>query len=239
MTTASAIILQARMASTRLPGKALANLGGRPLVARCVERLAARSSLPVILATTIRAEDDVLAEEGRSLGIPVIRGAVDDVLGRFVQVATSLGLLDCVRATADNPAVDPDAPRRVLDLRRRAGADHVVEHGLPYGAAVEAISTAALVRAAALTSDANDREHVTAFIRRDPRFFALAAIAPAEVRRPDVRLTVDTAEDLERMRLLYALAGPLTPPPSLATMIAAFDRAETARGPRAPEVTAR
>ena len=64
MTTASAIILQARMASSRLPGKALANLGGRPIVARCVERLAVRSSMPVILATTTRADDDVLAEGG-------------------------------------------------------------------------------------------------------------------------------------------------------------------------------
>lgn len=239
MTTASAIILQARMASSRLPGKALANLGGRPIVARCVERLAVRSSMPVILATTTRADDDVLAEEGRSLGIPVFRGAVDDVLGRFVQVVTTLGLLDCVRATADNPAVDPDAPRRVLDLRRRAGADHVVEHGLPHGAAVEAISASALVRAATMTSDLGDREHVTPFIRRDRRFFALAAIAPANVRRPDVRLTVDTAEDLERMRLLYALLGSPTPPPSLAEMIAAFDRAEAARASRSTELTAR
>jgi spore coat polysaccharide biosynthesis protein SpsF len=237
--TSSAIILQARMASSRLPGKAMANLGGRPLVARCVERLRAQSTLPVILATTTRSDDDVLAEEGRSLGVTVVRGAADDVLSRFVQVVTAFGLEDCIRATADNPAVDTDAPQRVLDLRRRANADHVVEHGLPYGAAVEAVSAAALVRAAECATDPADREHVTTFIRRDPQFVALTAIAPREVRRPDVRLTVDTLEDLERMRLLYAMLGRVSPPPPLADLIAASDRAQRQSRSRTPEAGTR
>jgi len=100
--SASAIVLQARMGSTRLPGKALADLAGLTVLARCVERLQATSGLPVVLATTTDPADDSLCEAGQRLGVTVVRGAVDDVLGRFVQVATTLGLTDLVRATCDN-----------------------------------------------------------------------------------------------------------------------------------------
>jgi spore coat polysaccharide biosynthesis protein SpsF (cytidylyltransferase family) len=155
-----------------------------------------------------------------------MRGADEDVLGRFVMVATRLSLIDIVRATADNPAVDIDAARRVLDLRRRTGADHVVEYGLPYGTAVEAVSAEALARSAELTSDPQDREHVTSFIRRDPRFVTLSAIAPPALRRPGLRLTVDTPEDLEWVRRVFdhaeGLSG-MTTPASLAALIAAAD----------------
>src|SRR5207247_2141293 len=81
---------------------------------------------------------------GERLGVEVIRGREDDVLARFVMVASRLSLTDLVRATADNPAVDMDAPRRVLELRRRTRADRVVEYGLPYGTAVEAVSAESL-----------------------------------------------------------------------------------------------
>lgn len=202
----SAIVLQARMGSTRLPGKSLAPVAGRSLLAHCVERLRASSDMRVVVATTMRMEDDSVEREAERLGVEVVRGPDEDVLARYVMVAMRLGLVDLVRATADNPAVDIDAPRRVLDIRRRTGADHVVEFGLPYGSAVEAVSTAALVRAAALATDAADREHVTSFIRRDSRFVAISAIAPPAVRRPNLRLTVDTAEDLEWVRRIFGLA---------------------------------
>ena len=87
-----------------------------------------------------------------------------------------------------------------MAFRQRVGADHVVECGLPMGTAVEAVSLDALDRADTLISDPYDREHVTSFVRRDARFRALRAVAPGDVRRPGLRLTIDTPEDLEFIR---------------------------------------
>lgn len=207
MTRRTAIVLQARMGSSRLPGKALEMLGGRALLERCIARLQSRPGFPVVLATTTKSEDDCLVALAERVGIDVVRGADEDVLGRFVEVVNRLGLETVVRATGDNPAVDADAPHRVVALLERTGADHVVERGLPYGAAVEAVTADALVAAAAATDDPYDREHVTPFIRRNRRFVALAAIAPGEVHEPDLRLTVDTPDDLEWLRRVVNAVG--------------------------------
>ena len=152
-----------------------------------------------------------------------MRGSAEDVLSRFVLAADLFDLRTIIRATADNPAVDMDAPRRTLDLIERTGACHVVEHGLPYGCAVEAVSVEALREAAAEATEAYDREHVTPFLKRERRFRAIDAIAPAVVRRPDLRLTVDTPEDLDFLRWIYAFADERSGPPSLPTLIAAAD----------------
>jgi spore coat polysaccharide biosynthesis protein SpsF len=221
----AAIVLQARMGSHRLPGKALALVAGRSVLEHCLERLRAASGIPVVLATTTRAEDDRVAAEGERLGVRVVRGPDEDVLARFVMVASQLSLTDLVRATADNPAVDMEAPRRVLDLRRSTRADHVTEQGLPYGTAVEAVSAAALVRAAELTADPLDREHVTTFIRRDSRFVSLQPAAPALLRRPALRLTVDTARDLAFVRKVFDTAEQQRPRPvPLAALIVVAER---------------
>jgi len=217
----SAIVLQARMGSMRLPGKTLAPIEGRTILAHCLERLRYRSGLRVIVATTTSPDDDVLASEARRLDAPVVRGSVDDVLSRFVLVADTFNLTAMIRATADNPAVDMDAPRRTLELLERTGAAHVVEHGLPYGAAVEAIDCNDLRRVAAEATDPYDREHVTPFLKRDRRFRALDALAPATVRCPELRLTVDTPEDLEFIRRVYAFSAPGDGPAPLSELIAA------------------
>lgn len=222
----AAVILQARMGSSRLPGKVLAPIAGRSMLAHCVERLQ-QSGLPVIVATTELSEDDRTVAEALRVGALVFRGSVDDVLHRFYQAALHHGLKDVVRATADNPAVDMDAVARTLTLLRRSGADHVVEHGLPHGAAVEAVTVDALARAVETAIDPYDREHVTPLIRRDQRFFALPAVAPGAVRRPAVRLTVDTGADLAFMRRVFALAGAMPgEPASLADIIRAAARAQ-------------
>jgi len=140
-----------------------------------------------------------------------------------VQAARDHGLTEVVRATADNPAVDLDAPGRTLALLRRAHADCVVERGLPYGACVEAVTAAALETADALAFDAYDREHVTPFIRRDRRFRSFDALGPGQVRRPSMRLTVDTPDDLDHMRRVFAALGADTLAP-LTAIIAAVDR---------------
>jgi spore coat polysaccharide biosynthesis protein SpsF len=218
------IILQARMGSRRLPGKVLADVAGRPLVEHCIVRLIRAGVGPVILATTIQPADDPLVRFAERLGIRVVRGPEDDVLQRFGQVADYLDARFFIRATADNPAVDVDALARVIAVIDSTGADHVVEDDLPIGAAVEAVRTAALYQALAQARDPYDREHVTPFLYRNPgRFVALRPQAPPAIRRPDVRLTVDTAEDLVFMRQVLEQAALAGDPPPLSAVIAAAD----------------
>ena len=224
MSARAAIVIQARMGSARLPGKSLAPIGGRSLLARVVERLLHQGELPVVLATTTLLADDMLCEEADRLGGTVVRGSADDVLGRYAFAASLLGAPAIIRATADNPAVDLDAPLRTLDFLLRSGADYVVDYGLPLGGTVEAMTTAALVRAAALATEPYDREHVTPFVRRDGRSRAIDALAPTALRRPDLRFTVDTADDLDYLRRIYHEAGPAESPWPIDAFIAAADR---------------
>jgi spore coat polysaccharide biosynthesis protein SpsF len=202
----SAIVLQARMGSTRLPGKVLERIGSRTILEHCIGRLRL-SGLPVIVATSVAAADDAIVPVAKEAGAAVFRGDELDVLARYLEAARAFELSEVVRATADNPFVDSDGPARVLTFRHRVGADHAVECGLPLGAAVEAVSVEALARAASLITDPYDREHVTSFIRRDARFSALRAVAPGHLRRPGLRLTVDTREDLDFARDVYAQVG--------------------------------
>lgn len=224
--SSAVIILQARMGSTRLPGKSLAQIGARRLVAHCLARLLAGSAARVVLATTVNGEDDALAEAAAAYAVPVFRGAVDDVLLRYVQAARAFDARYVVRATADNPLTDIDAPERVLAALRESGADHVTETGLPYGAAVEATTLEALERAARYAADPSDREHVTTLMRRDrERFTPLVIPAPAAVRRPDLRVTVDTRQDLEAMRGLARRMDNWIAVPGLAQAIQVMDAA--------------
>jgi spore coat polysaccharide biosynthesis protein SpsF len=216
------IVLQARFASQRLPGKALARIGGRPILARCLDRLRTGSAAPVVLATTTNPEDDALAALARDAGVLVVRGPSADVLRRFTIAAARFNATHVVRATADNPAVDIDAAGRVLEALMASGTDYVVESGLPYGSCVEAATVDALNRADAIATSAEDREHVTRLIRRDRLFQALEVPAPALLTAPNLRLTVDTLQDLAFMRrLLDELGNPATEPPLLAYIKAA------------------
>ena len=96
------IILQARMASTRLPGKALASIGARTLIGHCLARLRIGGAAPVVLATTTNQEDDVLVATAAKYGVMAFRGSADDVLSRYVQAAQSIEARLVVRATGDN-----------------------------------------------------------------------------------------------------------------------------------------
>lgn len=196
------IVLQARMGSTRLPGKVLAKIGHRTILELCVRRLE-HSKFPVVVATTEQGEDDMVERAARLLGVEVHRGPVDDVLTRVIDAASAFGFTEIVRATADNPFVDMGAAERASAARQRGAADHAIECGLPIGAAVEAVALDALIRARELVTDPYDREHVTSLVRRDPRFRALRAVAPGLVRRGGLRLTVDTPDDLAVAREIH------------------------------------
>ncbi len=222
----TAVLLQARMGSTRLPGKSMLDLAGRPLVEHAIRRLQA-SEYPVVLVTTTLPEDDVLAAAAARLGAHTFRGAIEDVLGRYARAAQAFELHRVVRATADNPAVDIDSVGRTLTMLDRTGADHIVEAGLPVGGTVEAMRASALLAASRAATDPYDREHVTPFLKRGA-FTSIPVLATGRLRRPNLRLTVDTADDLAWMqRLCDAMPRDLFPA-SLARFIEAADRVRRA-----------
>jgi spore coat polysaccharide biosynthesis protein SpsF (cytidylyltransferase family) len=217
------IVLQARMGSTRLRGKVLADVVGATVLERCIRRLRSAAVGPVVVATTWRPEDDPIAEASRRLYASTVRGDVDDVLARYLQAAGPWKGPFVIRATADNPLVDPGACIRVVESLRK-GADYVVERGLPIGAAVEGMTTVALRIAGRKAEAPDDREHVTPWLRRARHCFDVQEpAAPAGLARPDLRVTIDTPGDLDFVRRIVAEAGshPLTP---LAEYIRAADR---------------
>ena len=223
MSDTVAIVLQARMGSGRLPGKALVDLCGRSILAHCITRLRHTGVAPVIVATSIEREDDPIAAAAEACGADSCRGSLDDVLTRVLQVAGRYDLDLVVRATADNPAVDIEAPARVVSRLQATGADYVCERGLPYGAAVEAVRVPALERSVSLADDA-DREHVTTAVRRHAdRFIVRLPWAPAALRRPELRFTVDTETDLTYLRQLFHAVDTTTDPVPLACLIATAD----------------
>ena len=220
-----AILLQARTDSTRLPRKALAPIAGRTVLGWCLDRLCAAAADTVVLATTDRAVDDALVREAEERGVLTFRGPTDDVLRRMRLAADQAGADIVVRATADNPAVDVEAPGRLVHWLTSRGAEYVAERGLPYGAAVEAMTIGALRRADEIATMPSDREHVTPMMRRDAeRFESLEVEAPRALRRPDLRLTVDTEEDLLRMRRVLGACVGASGVPSLEAIIEAADR---------------
>lgn len=196
------IVLQARMGSRRLPSKVMAPLAGHPLVEYCIVRLCASGVGPVVLATTTEPEDASLVALGARLGVLTWTGPVDDVLRRYADVVCAHPDTHYViRATADNPFVDIDAPRRVLKTLGD-GADYVVEEALPLGAAVEGVRRGVLLQAQRAATTSYDREHVTPWVRRANGIVRALPMAPDQVQAPDLRLTVDTPSDLAHVQHL-------------------------------------
>jgi spore coat polysaccharide biosynthesis protein SpsF len=193
-------VLQARMSSTRLPGKVMRPLAGEPMIGRQIERLRRAASLDrLVVATSTGAEDDPLAAYCEGLGAPVFRGPLDDVLGRFAAAAEAFGPAEAVvRLTADCPLADPEVVDEVVRTHLASGADYtsnvLPNRTFPKGLDVEAVRTEALLSAAREAADPYEREHVTPFLYRRPERFRIASVE----RSPslaDLRWTVDTPED--------------------------------------------
>ena len=220
----SIVVLQARMGSSRLPGKVLAPICGRTILSHCIRRLQAAAIGEVIVATSTRPEDMAVVVEAQRHNVRVVRGSSTDVLGRYLLAIEDWQGPFVFRATADNPVVDIDAPGRVLKVLE-GGADYCVEEGLPVGAAVEGMRTSALRESATLAQSPYDREHVTPYLRHQPGRFAVRPVAaPPECYRPHLRLTVDTRDDLAYVRSLLEQAGAEARLVALRDVIALADR---------------
>jgi spore coat polysaccharide biosynthesis protein SpsF len=191
--------LQARMGSTRLPGKVLMSIHGQSILERAVRRLRAAPTVDdVVVLTTCLREDDAIVEESKRLGAGIYRGPVRDVLARFYEAAEHLQPDIIIRATADNPLIEIGSIERIVDAVYWGGFDLCMEEGLPYGAATEAVTRKALIRAHTKAHEARHREHVTLFIKERPEEFRVAFLTPPNsLKYPQVRVTVDTPDDFD------------------------------------------
>lgn len=201
----TAIILQARIDSSRLSGKALLPLDGKPLVIRVMEAL---NHVPASLRILACPEDSLsdfspLAEE---CGFKIHAGPKEDVLERYCQAIRRFNITRVIRATGDNPFVFTDAAIAVNEEAVSLNADYAGYIGLPFGAGVESVSASALQQAAAHGANEYDREHVCPFLYNHPELYQVhRPPAPACWNAPELRLTVDTREDYERAIELYAV----------------------------------
>lgn len=204
-------VIQARMGSTRLPGKVLADIEGRPLLAWTVDGVSAiRGVAAVVVATTTEAADDALAGHAEELGVDVHRGSVVDVLRRCRDAVARYNPDVVIRQTADNPFPDSAVAESQVRLLTEEGFDYVGISGWPLGIAAEACRFAALESADREATDPADREHVMPFLYRQPDRFRIGASRRSGAGRPvaaDARYTVDTEADLAFARALAARLG--------------------------------
>lgn len=201
-------LLQARSASTRLPGKVLKPLAGEPMILRQLERVRrARCLDGIVVAISDDSSDDDLAIVLADAGYDYVRGPLEDVLGRFVQAVDEYQPDVVVRLTADCPLISPSVMNLVIDRFHASSADYVsntMRPTYPDGLDVEVVTAAALREVAGASSDAHEREHVTLGIyRRTDQFSVENVVDPSGIDNSFMRWTVDTPEDFAFVAEVY------------------------------------
>ncbi|HEV7556649.1 MAG TPA: glycosyltransferase family protein [Kofleriaceae bacterium] len=201
-------IVQARMGSTRLRGKVLADLAGDSMLARVIARLRkARTIDEIVVATTSQPDDDRVVAEATRCGIGSYRGSEHDVLERYLGAARAWRATTIVRVTSDCPLLDPSVVDRVVSALPGADyASNTHSRTFPRGLDVEALTIGALEKIGRLGTSQAAREHVTAFVMEKPHLFTIRQVA-SSTDDSDLRWTVDTGEDLALVRALYARLG--------------------------------
>jgi spore coat polysaccharide biosynthesis protein SpsF len=201
-------IVQARMESSRLPGKVLMDICGSTMLELVVRRTQQSKLIDkVIVATTTSIADNVIIAECGRLNVPFFRGDEQDVLKRYYRTALAYGMDAVVRITSDCPLVDPRLTDKVIEAHLNSSADYTcngVEWGFPRGLDTEIFNFKTLQKAYYEAQKDYEREHVTPYIYLHSDIFKLKSVqATGKLMRPDLRFTVDTEEDLKLMKEIY------------------------------------
>lgn len=206
----TAVIVQARIGSSRLPGKVLEPLGARSALVRCLERCARITAADeVICAVPDTPENDPVAREARSAGFRATRGGEHDVLSRYADAARACGAETVVRITSDCPFVDPVIVDQTIALFHASAADYAsnsLPARFPHGLDCEVFSAKRLFEAERSARSAAEREHVTVWIQNNPAVRRAGLIGPGGgVER--LRWTLDQPEDLQFCQGVFAHLG--------------------------------
>ena len=202
------ITIEARMSATRLPGKTLKPLHGRPMLARMIERLKrVKLADVIVIATTDRPEDEPIVDLAKELGIGYYQGSSKDVLDRVLKAAKKYEIDLIVETCGDCPVIDSG----ILDRQIQAFLDNDVDYvgchlvkTFPLGLDAKLFTTKTLEEVANITNDPPDRENVSLYIYEHPEKYKLLNIkAEGRYCRPDLRLVVDYKEDFQLIETIY------------------------------------
>lgn len=208
-------VIQARMGSTRLPGKVLMPLGDASVLAQVVRRTRrSRRLREVLIATTTLPEDEAIVAECARLGVPVLRGPVDDVLARYAAATRQLDGDAVVRITSDCPLIDAGVIDDMLAhyaalVAAGTPCDYLgntLERSFPRGLDTEVVRSAALLRAHDEAREPFEREHVTPYLYQHPERFALQGWRAA-LDASEQRWTLDTPQDYRLLSTIYTALG--------------------------------
>jgi spore coat polysaccharide biosynthesis protein SpsF len=197
------VFLQARIDSSRLPGKALLLIRGKALLFHAMESL---KKVPADIHVLLTEEGSLaaLSPLAGQAGFEIFSGSKADVLKRFCDALAVFPVDTLIRATGDNPLVSWEMASRLLKEHRKLKADYSGYFGLPTGCGVEVVRAESLLKAQRESSDPYDREHVTPYIYKNPRIFSLhRPLAPAR-RRASFSVSVDTQEDFDRVAAVFS-----------------------------------
>ena len=215
------LVIFSRIDSRRLPGKALRDLAGRPLLGRVIDQArCVPGAHPIIVATSDRSDDDPIAEFARGDGVKVFRGSTDDVLGRAIACAKLNRLAWLVRICGDSPFVDAGLAGHMIGLSERYECDlitNVFPRTYPKGTSIEVINVEALYSTDAITTELDEREHMTRPFYRNADQFRIRNVRAEFEGGTDVSLAVDTPEDLARSAWIIGKLG--APSASLPMMV--------------------
>jgi len=208
--------IEARMTSSRLPGKVLLPAADRPMLFHLIRRLRAVPSIAeIVLATTTNATDDVLVDVARAERIRVFRGSEDDVMTRVIEAAESARADVVVEITGDCPIIDPEIAELVIRMYVANSAAYVSNNHLrtyPDGMDTQVFALETLKLSASMTDDRLDHEHVTLHIRNHPELFPpIYVVAPPDLHWPRLGLTLDEPADYELIRRLIEHFEPANP----------------------------
>ena len=225
----TAAVIQARMNSSRLPGKVLLDAVGKPMLELMIERVQRVPSLDrIIVATTENASDDLVVALAERLGVGAYRGSEDDVLGRVLEAARAQGAEVIVELTGDCPLIDPEIIEHCIEAYRAGGVDFVpnaITHSFPVGMDVNIYATEVLADVARRTDDPLYHEHVSLFIHQNPDIYSLKGVAaPAEFTRPEIELTLDEADDYRLISEIFDALYPENPTFNLRDVLDLLDR---------------
>lgn len=198
--TKTGIVIQARMGSTRRPGKVSYEILGEAMLVHQIKRLQSAGLEDIIIATTTNSNDDWVESCCQEMHILCFRGSEDDVLKRYLDCAIEYQLDYVVRVGGDDPLIDPQGIRALIEKSKNYEADfYYASHpkGWIYGTAAEMVTMDALKRMDQMAKSALDREHVVSYIRKSSEFTQLKVETPQKIQRPDIYFSVDYQEDLD------------------------------------------
>ncbi|MEK7602533.1 MAG: glycosyltransferase family protein [Patescibacteria group bacterium] len=222
-------IIEARMTSSRLPGKVLMPLAGESVLARQIERLRHSTHIDdVVVATTTNAPDDAIVAECERLNARYWRGSEDDVLLRVLEAAQSVQADIIVEICGDCPFIDWRHADALLEMMGKDGYDYVansLEETFPIGFDIRIFPTTILDEVNRISKDAYDHEHVSLYIYNHPEKYKLGNIAAeGKMRRRDLRLVIDNKEDYQLASTIYEKLYPGNPNFSAEDVITLFEQ---------------